>query len=76
MPLPSPSRDLINIKLDWENIYMEMMKFLSIHLEFLFFLSKIKIFSFLMLELQLTVLIHFPPILPGSSILIKLDVFG
>ena len=69
------SRDLINIKLDWENIYMEMMKFLSIHLEFLFFLSKIKIFSFLMLELQLTVLIHFPPILPGSSILIKLDVF-
>ena len=55
---------------------MEMMKFLSIHLEFLFFLSKIKIFSFLMLELQLTVLIHFPPILPGSSILIKLDVFG
>ena len=53
-----------------------MMKFLSIHLEFLFFLSKIKIFRFLMLELQLTVLIHFPPILTGSSILIKLDVFG
>ena len=54
---------------------MEMMKFLSIHLEFLFFLSKIKIFSFLMLELQLIIVIHSSPILPGSSILIKLDVF-
>ena len=69
------SRDLVNIKLAWEKSYMEMMKFLSIHLEFLFFLSKIKIFSFLMLELQLIIVIHSSPILPGSSILIKLDVF-
>ena len=69
------SRDLVSIKLAWEKSYMEMMKFLSIHLEFLFFLSKIKIFSFLLLELQLIIVIHSSPILPGSSILIKLDVF-
>ena len=69
------SRALVSIKLAWEKSYMEMMKFLSIHLEFLFFLSKIKNFSFLMLELQLIIVIHSSPILPGSSILIKLDVF-
>lgn len=54
---------------------MEMIKFLSIYLEFLIFLSRIKTFSFFMSELQLATVIHSSPILPGSSILIKLDVF-
>lgn len=69
------TRDLINVKLAWGSVYMEVKKILSISLEFLNFLSRIKIFSFLILDHQLTTVIHSSPVLPGSSILIKLNVF-